>query len=529
MIDEAGPPEGGASWWVPRRGPDGYFHPATEAQLVTLVRLARAERKTLRVRGSAHSIRAAIHTDARLRGEREAGVDVRLDRYAGVRCDEATMRVEVQAGCHLGADPRDPLGAATWERSLLFQLDARGWALPDLGGVTHQTISGFLSTGSCGGTIRHAIEDALVSLRLIDGTGQVHELVRGRDDAFDAAICSLGLLGVISTVTLQCVPAFHLVGREDVTTEDDCAIRLFEPGPQGLAAFFRDTPYARLMWWPQPRVHRVVAWQARRMAPEDYDAATGPADAFVRKPYLALGDALGTGALAQGVGLASQHVGGAFYDAVEAVRATQRSLERRVPAARSLRRVTRPAFERAVLPAVLRAFVPVDGGKPQRFWDTWHQGLPMDNQMSERALPTTFTELFLPLDEADAVMRTLRDAFHREGLDATGTYIHEIYAARATSAWLHPSYGRDSLRLDVFWFERNREPAEPFFRRFWELCAPFGYRLHWGKVLPSDPRLGAAYLRQQLPRWDDFLALRETLDPDGVFLTDHWRHSLGIA
>ena len=64
--------------------------------------------------------------------------------------------------------------------------------------------------------------------------------------------------------------------------------------------------------------------------------------------------------------------------------------------------------------------------------------------------------------------------------------------------------------------------------RPWRLLQPFGYRLHWGKYLPVDPLLGAVHLRRHTPRWDDFLALRKVMDPDGVFLTSYWRTALGI-
>ena len=33
---------------------------------------------------------------------------------------------------------------------------------------------------------------------------------------------------------------------------------------------------------------------------------------------------------------------------------------------------------------------------PQRFHGAWHDVLPMDNQISETALPTTFTEIWVP-------------------------------------------------------------------------------------------------------------------------------------
>ena len=40
--------------------------------------------------------------------------------------------------------------------------------------------------------------------------------------------------------------------------------------------------------------------------------------------------------------------------------------------------------------------------------------------------------------------------------------------------------------------------------------------------------LGADELRELYPRFDDFLALRQELDPRGRLLNDHLRHLFGI-
>ncbi len=511
----------------PVRSSDGFFHPASERQLIELVRAARREGAQLRVRGSAHSIAPAIYTDS-LRSGSPTSYDVMLDRYGAVEIDEARMQVTVEAGCHLGRDPRDPTGMSIWDASLLAQLERRGWALPDLGGVAHQTVSGFLMTGSCGGTVRYSNEDAIVSFRFIDGLGEVHEVHRG-DALFDAFGCSMGLLGVLSTITLQCIPRYDILGQEDITRDVEGPASLFERGSSGLEDFLRSTEYARLMWWPQDRVERLVTWQARRMRAEDYDERTGSPERFRPKPYDALAAGIEPPALARMVSLAAQWAGGTFYDAIAWSRAARASCVG-LPGAETFARAVRFAFERWVLPAILAQFVPLDRRGPQRFWDTWWHGLPMDGQMSEAALPTTFTEIWVPLSDSAEVMSLLRRHFRANGLDATGTFLFEIYAARASRFWMHPGFARDSLRIDVFWFERNHDdPTTGFFRQFWELLAPFGYRLHWGKHLPRDPELGARHLRRHLPMAEEFLRLREELDPARIFLTSYWRDALAVA
>jgi hypothetical protein len=278
------------------RGDDGYFHPRTEEELRALILHAGASSKKLRVRGASHSVSASIYTDG-FDGEGAppgGDLDVMLDGYRKVVIteDPATPGhaiVEVEAGCHLGKDPYDPTHTSTWQNSLNYQLQERGYALDDLGGITHQTISGFLSTGSSGGSTQHSIDDNILRLRFIDGLGEVHD-VAGDDpdpkkrDLFHAAGVSMGLLGVISKVWLRVRPSYNLVGQQATTSTASAAMDLFgdgSPGKLSLAEYLKQTPYARLMWWPQHGFERMQVWQAARLE---------PTPDFVPKPYEELGD-----------------------------------------------------------------------------------------------------------------------------------------------------------------------------------------------------------------------------------------------
>ena len=42
------------------RAADGYFHPASEAEVIALVNYARANNRQIRVRGAAHSDRKSV-------------------------------------------------------------------------------------------------------------------------------------------------------------------------------------------------------------------------------------------------------------------------------------------------------------------------------------------------------------------------------------------------------------------------------------------------------------------------------------
>ena len=269
----------------PTRGADGFYHPASLDEVRALIRLANQKGLQLRARGSMHSVRDAILTDGFKDGKDPGpNINIQLDKMTGVRFNDASSRTMVEAGCHLGDDPLDP--KSTLENGFLYQLDhhtPQGGALDDLGGITHQTVSGFLSTGSAGGSLRHSIEHQIKRIRLVDGTGEVRELDSSQDE-FNAAAISMGLLGVILQVEFEpTAPRYCIKGEEAITTVDECAVDLFGPGTggrQSLETFLRETDYTRLMWWPQQRVNKVAVWQAER-APWSKQ--------FQRQPYQEIG------------------------------------------------------------------------------------------------------------------------------------------------------------------------------------------------------------------------------------------------
>ena len=186
-----------------------------------------------------------------------------------------------------------------------------------------------------------------------------------------------------------------------------------------------------------------------------------------------------------------------------------------------------------LLPSVARLLetrAPETDGR-QEFWDAWYGSLPMDNDVSDVLMPTEFTELWIPIGRTAEVMRRLRDFYEAGGLGATGTYSCEIYAAKASDAWLSPSYQQDMVRIDVFWF-RSRYDApdaiEAFYRQYWELLEEFDFRPHWAKYLPDLTAMGPDFLARRYPQWAQWRKLRVRMDPKQIFVTDYWRQLLGL-
>jgi L-gulonolactone oxidase len=153
---------------------------------------AGADGLRVKVVGAGHSFTGIAVTD---------GVLVSLDRYARVlSVDASSGRVTVQAGIRLS--------------DLNVELAARGLALPNLGDIAYQSVAGAISTATHGtGARLGGLATQVVSLRVIAGDGSIVEC------GPEAAV-GLGALGIVSTVTLQCVPAFRLHVREGAERVD---------------------------------------------------------------------------------------------------------------------------------------------------------------------------------------------------------------------------------------------------------------------------------------------------------------------
>lgn len=269
----------------PGAGERTYEHPSSEDEVRDIVRQCAADRTSLRVIGSAHSEPASIGP---IEG-RTLMLDKMRQRSIRPGSDPTNAVAEVEAGCHFGKDPHDPTGTSRWSTSLNAFLLGSGHALPDLGGITHQTVGGYLSTGSSGGTTRYSLGDAIERIRFVDGTGQIHEVSSDdpdpkQRDLFHAVGVSMGLLGVITKVWFRLEPSYAIAGQQITRRTADVNVDFFGDKPSSISFqdYLREAPYARLMWWPQSGFDRMVVWQAQRMAPPP---------GFTPKPYQAFGRA----------------------------------------------------------------------------------------------------------------------------------------------------------------------------------------------------------------------------------------------
>ena len=164
--------------------------PASEEEIAAIVRVAVARGEHVKVIGSGHSFTDIGCTD---------GCLIKLDNYNKVLdVDREAATITVQAGITI--------------LQLSDALAHFGLALENMGDVGYQTISGAVSTATHGtGERFRNISSQVTGLSLVLASGDVLRCTPGQDaNAFKAAQVGLGALGVLSTVTLRCVPAYNV-------------------------------------------------------------------------------------------------------------------------------------------------------------------------------------------------------------------------------------------------------------------------------------------------------------------------------
>jgi FAD/FMN-containing dehydrogenase len=171
-----------------------------------------------------------------------AGTPLRFDHYDKVLA-VGDGRVLAQAGVTVGR--------------LNDVLAAHGLAVPTPGEWAGCTLGGAVATGTHGGSNSHGIlSSSILAMRLITADGSALELDRNSEH-FNHAAVSLGMLGVTSTLSLECVPHFCLALETRILPFDQY-VRTHETAN-------RENEFYSAVWLPAAR--RVVTFAANPAPP----------------------------------------------------------------------------------------------------------------------------------------------------------------------------------------------------------------------------------------------------------------------
>src|SRR4051794_15315741 len=410
-------------------------HPASAEEVAELLTGGRRVRPI----GSGHSFTAIGRPD-----------DVQLvaDRLTGVR--------------EITDDGLVTVGAGTPLHRLNAELSRRGWAMTNLGDIDRQTIAGALSTGTHGTGARFGgLATQLRGLELVTPSGEVLRCDADQHaDVFTAARVGLGALGVLTSVTMQAVPAFalHAVAGPGTLTS---ALAEFDE-------MMTSTDHVEFYWFPHT-------------------------DAILLKCNTRVPLAEGLDPLPRWRSIWDDEVlsNVAFAGVVAA--------GKRVP---------------ALVPPLAR--FSAKALAPRTWTDHAHRVF-----VSRRRVRFLEMEYAVPRADAPAVLAELRRA--HEASDWREAFPVEVRLAAADYIPLSTASGSASAYIPAgvrAFTETGRWFAPPEKR-----AGAVGGRPHWGKLHGLD----AAVLRERYPRFDEFVAVRDRLDPAGVLSNEYLDRVLGPA
>lgn len=319
---------------------------------------------------------------------------------------------------------------AVWAGARLSELGAlllqRGMALENQGDVDYQTAAGAIATGTHGtGSRFGSLSTQVTALRLILASGDVLQCSQAVEpEVFKAACVSMGLLGVISQVTVRVVPAFRLLERNRAVEVDEVLAEF-----ESLDAANR---HVEFFWVPG------VDKCALKILSATEDEVSGAAPALLAPP--------GT-------------------------------------------------IERYLLPDRV----------------DWSCRL----FPSERTVPFNEMEFAVPATSGPDCFLEIRNLVlfkHR-----TARWSVEYRTQQADGLHLSPAYGRDVVAISVH--EAAGHTYQSFFNDVEAIFHNHRGRPHWAKLHSHTAR----DLRELYPKWDQFHAIRERLDPRGRFLNAYLR------
>ncbi|KAF9945253.1 hypothetical protein BGZ70_003943 [Mortierella alpina] len=448
--------------------PEQYYTPSTEEEVIKIVHLARLSGKRVKAIGTGHSPSDLACTD---------GIMINTDKLDGlIHVDKEKRTVTVAAGMKL--------------EKLHKLLELRDLALSNLGSISDQSVAGAMATATHGTGAEYAsLCASVLDLTFITATGStIYCSKTEKPDIFNAAACSLGALGIITRMTLQCEPAFRLENKQEPAKLDEVL--------RNLDSIIHSAEHVRLWWYPH--TDNVVVWRANRTTKD----ISRPLSSWRTSRWF------------------SVH----FYQGLLYI---CRFIPRLIP---TLSRFMFWATQSRPIERVddsVKVFN-FDCLFPQYVnewsipWSRTAEALRALDQFIENG--SVKVESGVGLDESGGAKNGHALKVVKK---ETGLKVHfpiEIRFVKKDDVWLSPAYGVDSCYIGIIMYRPYGKPVP--YKRFWagfeQIMASFEGRPHWAKA----HSVSFEGLKQSYPKLAAFSDIRQQLDPEGMFLNDYLRRHL---
>jgi FAD/FMN-containing dehydrogenase len=170
--------------------PLGFATVSTEEEVIEVARTAVLSRTCIRTHGTGHSFTPIVETSGTLLDMSALKGVISIDR------ENCLVTAWAQTPIH-------DFGDALWRHGL---------SLANQGDIDTQTVSGAIATGTHGSGLRlGSFSSTLEAARIVDGRGKILDVSRAETpDTLAALQTSIGMLGIMTRVTVKVVPAYIL-------------------------------------------------------------------------------------------------------------------------------------------------------------------------------------------------------------------------------------------------------------------------------------------------------------------------------
>ena len=369
---------------------------------------------------------------------------------------------------------------------LKSKLREHGLAMPNYGSIDHQSIAGAISTGTHGSSVKHGlISQSVTGLKLLLANGQV--VICGPNqnaELFCAALVSLGALGIIVEVTFHAIPSFNVEWTQSLHSLSE----LLDSWEHSL---WTGQEFTRI-WW-MPYMKKGIKWRANKT---DKPVTTCPSSGW------------------------GGSVGYYTYQTLLYVAQWIPSLLPRIEKFVGM-------FQYGL-----------SGNASSSGINEDRTGLLMNCMYSQFV-----NEWAIPLDKGPEAISRISSWLNHDDkssgipFSSKGIYVHapiEVRVADTSEASPRPFIDNTvpdgpTLYLN-FTLYRPFGADPPCRNRYYEACEwlmkKMGGRPHWAKNFSTVTKEDFHRMYPEMGRW---LTVRNTVDPDGMFVGDwHQRHLLPV-
>jgi L-gulonolactone oxidase len=414
------------------------IYPKNEKEIVHLVKYCNRYKTKLKVVGGGDSYNDIYCPN-------DGGILVSLEKFAALLdVDRENHTATFQAGMMMP--------------DLIKELRKYNLSVSNLGTNIFDCVAGSCSTGYHGSGIDYKIFSSFVKeFELITPMGE-KKVIKSSDEEFAIYAVGLGVLGIITKITLQCEPQFKLKVTEKVMHIDEIE--------KNFDTLLANNNHFKFIWIPH--TDKFMVWLGNRTK----DEVDNNLKRFMTYGFYGL------------------LVNNIFHEAL----------------------LFLASFKRKLIPSInkLMAKILLPKKENTSVWEgEWAFFLP-------HLLKQDVVEYAFDIKDTFKVFREVITTIKEKNI-YVDTPI-EVRFVKGDDYWMSPSSGMDTCWIGTkIHFPYYKKPEyETYFSAIDEILLKYNGRPHWGKQF----RITTKDFKRAYPKWDDFWKFANEQDPNKIFQND---------